>query len=491
LKTQYLQLHFFKSHYLSNRFSKATILKGVKWNTIAQALAAVLQMLQLIALTRLLSPEDWGLMAMAWVVIRLITPLFSGGIGQSIIQQKDLSHLQFSSIFWVQILLGFLAFALIHLSIPLWVNFFEVESISTLLFIGSFSFLIIPPGNTFQAILTRHLAFGKLAGIQVGGILSDIAVSLFLALKGWGAEAIVWGFLTRSIVSTLLSWIFCYKDQPDWSFDLKPIRSMLKFALFETANNLVFSLSTIVDKAILSRFLSSRELGLYFIAWELAMIPVSRINPLLTRIAFPVFSIFQDQPRAINAYFLKMTYLLSIVNFPFLAILALFAQPILKLAFGPEWAEAGTCLSLLSVLGAARAVSNSGSGVLLAKGRSDLNFFWNLTMFLSFVLFLFAGLSINNTIEFAALSQIIAMISISGIWLHFLNRFGGVELVPFFKILVKRVLAISPVILISSLWFLLDISPVLITTGGIISALVLYLFTLLFFEKTAIQKILQ
>jgi O-antigen/teichoic acid export membrane protein len=467
--------------------SRASILQGVKWNSISQILSSLLQLLQVVWLARILPPSEWGLMAMTWVVVRLASPLFLGGIGQAIIQQKDLSREQFSSIFWVQGVLGLFAFAAVNASSPLWVLFFDEPGLSGLLLLASLAFLIMPAGNAFQALLTRRLDFGNLSVIQLVSLAADLAVSLFMAYRGWGAFSMAWGFLVRSAVATLLATWFSRNELPALNFHFASIRLMLRFALFETGNNLVYALSSVIDKALIGRFLSPHELGLYSIAWELAMIPVSRINPLLTRVFFPVFAGAQDQPDKINSWFQKMTQALLLLNFPILTALALYSGPILRVFLGPEWEGAALCLSLLSLLGLGKMLANLGAGALLARGRSDVTMAWNIlaTAGAAISLLLFA-----RSLESAALAQGIAFWALIGVWLYWLEAKGGIRLRPFFEIVLKRAaLCLPPGVAfwISGHFFDPGIWALVAT---FLFVLIIYLLTLVVFDRRLLNNIL-
>lgn len=443
----------------------------------------------MIWLARLLEPAEFGKIAMAWVVIRVAGPIVTGGIGQAVIQKRTLLKEEFASLFWIQCGLGILVFGVVNLTAGAWGTFFDEPEIPALLLICSFSFLAMPIANSLQSLLTRNLDFNSLAVIQICSAIAELTAAVILAYYGWGVFALAWGFLIRTILAACITIWFARRDIPKPYLNIHPVQSMLRFALFETGNNLVNSTSTVIDKAILARFLTPHDLGLYFIAWELAMIPVSRINPLLTRVSFPLFSQFQDNPEKLNGLFLKTTNALILVNLPFLFALGLFSNHILSVAFGPDWSAAGLCLSLLSILGFGKALVNAGAGVLLAKGRSDLNFSWNLLSTSGITLLLLPTMVFFGTIEAAAITQIMVVMGLLGLWLRYLDKFGGVQLSPFFGMLFRRLLACLPFILVIGIWLLLDIPLGIQLVGGTLSASFVYLLTIIFSEKGIIKKI--
>ncbi len=462
---------------------------SLRWNAASSGVSAILQVLQMVWLARLLTPADFGWMAMAWVVVRCAAPFFTGGIGQSIIQQKEISREQFSTLFWIQMALGILTFAGVYLSTPLWVAFFQVPEISALLLICGLSFTFAPAGNTFQALFTRQMRFDKLALIQVSGALADLITSVWLAYSGWGALSVCWGFFARQLLTTIASGWLGKNHAPSLTFQIGQVKPMLKFASFETANNLVYALHGMLDKAILSRFLSAHDLGLYFIAWELAMTPLSKINPVFTKVSFPLFAKLQDQPGKLNHYFMEMTRPLLALNLPVLIGISMLAAPLLIAFFGPQWASAGACLSLLGVLGLEKVLANTGAGVFLAKGRADYNLLWNListgAIFLSIVFFL----NQSPSIESAALAQVLAMGILFSVWLFLLKRVGNIRIPQLLMVLLRRLVLCIPfslALLLSLYWFT---SPLAVLTMGLISALFVYLPTIWLFDRTLITNL--
>ncbi|MBK7409694.1 MAG: oligosaccharide flippase family protein [Saprospirales bacterium] len=275
---------------------KTRAIQSVKWNTLSMGVTTLLQIVQMVWLARLLDPADFGLMAMVWVVLRLTNPLTQGGLSQAIVRNSLLSRIQFSTLFWLQIGIGVILFLIILVGSPLLGLFFRVPGLPYYLVIASFSLLINPFGSTIQAIFTQTLEFKKLAWVQIGGQIAEFTLAVILAYWGAGVLALVWGGLARSVVSTILTWAHGWKDHtPLWTFHWKEIRTFLTFAAFETGSLTINSLSTQIDKAIIGRLLGPHILGLYTIAWELIVLPTGRINPILMRVAYPVFSKIQGK----------------------------------------------------------------------------------------------------------------------------------------------------------------------------------------------------
>ncbi|MBK8490022.1 MAG: oligosaccharide flippase family protein [Saprospirales bacterium] len=301
--------------------------------------------------------------------------------------------------------------------------------------------------------------------------------------------AIAWGFFFRSIVTSIFSWWFGRKDSPSFTVQLLPIRSMLRFGIFEAGNNLVFVMSSIIDKAIIGRYLGAYYLGLYAIAWELAMAPVSRINPLVTRVAYPVFSSVQDQSQKLNAFLQKIIQAVMSINIPILLALGIFSAPILTILFGSQWVAAATCLSILSLLGLGRAINNLGAGVFLAQGRSDLNFAWNLSVTVIIALLLISFFQFFPSLETAAIVQVIAFWSLLGFWFRLLWKKGGISIHPLLKILTRRILVALPFAAVLYLSTFLNMPALQKIIVGFSSSFLIYIVSLIWLDRPLMMEL--
>jgi O-antigen/teichoic acid export membrane protein len=464
-------------------------LHSVRWNTISIGFTTLFQVIQMIWLARLLAPEDFGVMAIVWVVIRLANPVTQGGISQAIIQAPSINQVQLTSVFWLSFITGVLMFlALLLIRRPL-ATFFNSPELTQYLLLAGILFLIAPVGNIFQAAFSRNLEFRKLARVQIAGQLAELLVAIALAYRGAGALSLLWGVVSRYGVTTMLAMGQGWKTYASgWTFQWREIRSLASFAAYEAGSLTINAVNVQIDKVIIGKMLGLHTLGLYIIIWELMIIPVSRINPILMRVAYPVFSRMQNDLQAINRYFTKTIEILSTVNIPALVGLALLAQPFLSVVYGPAWKSAGTALSILTFAGMYKAFSGPGASVLLARGRADILFLWNLiwTLFLGallwFILILFPSL------ESAAWVQVAGALILSGIWFLLLKKYGGIQLKPVLGIAVKQVALILPMaagVFLARQVMENDAGRLVV---GIFAGLLIYAGALLYFRSAELKE---
>ncbi|MEX2395798.1 MAG: oligosaccharide flippase family protein, partial [Balneolales bacterium] len=146
-----------------------------------------------------------------------------------------------------------------------------------------------------------------------------------------------------------------------------------------------------VDYLLIGRFLGADVLGLYMLAYELVLVPLKRINPILTRVAFPVFSQKQQNSPALRTGYVELSKLLGVLVFPFMACMGVLAPLFVPIVFGPGWEQAIPLIQILALTGLIKAMGNPSGSIILALGRADLSFYWNLfTAIFTSVVFWFA-----------------------------------------------------------------------------------------------------
>lgn len=338
-----------------------------------------LQLLQFAVLARLLSPEDFGLMAMMAVVIGYAKSYADMGISKAIIHRQDVAGDQLSSLYWLSILAGFVAFALVWLSTPLVVGFFNEPRLADLMFWMALTFLITPIGQQFRILMQRDLEFDRIAKVEVGSTTTGVAVSILLAVAGHGVYSLIWGQLAvYSIRAALFVWQGLHIWHPRLHFKRRDLDGFVSFGLYRMGERSVNYFSANVDYLIIGRFLGPEILGIYRLAYELVLRPLQSINPVINRVAFPIFAKKQSDDAALRRGYLEVIKALSLVVFPILIGLAVLAPLIVPLIFGDQWIAAVPFVQILALLGMLKAVANPIGTILLAKGRVDIGFKWNV-----------------------------------------------------------------------------------------------------------------
>ncbi len=354
--------------------------RGAKWTGASIAYATFLQFLTTAILARLLSPSDFGLLGMMFVATGLIGRVADAGVSNAIIYHQDATRDELSSLYWLNLLSGIGVFVVILMACPLVVAFFKEPRLSTYLPWIGINFLILPIGQQFGILLRKNLHFDTMTKIGVISQTVSCASSIAMALFGFGIWSLVFRSMIHSLVQALALLYVGIRCEwlPRFYFSLRSIRRYVGFGLFQMGERFVNYLSENVDYLIIGRLLGAEALGFYTLGYSLMKSPLSKINPIITKVAFPAFAKIQyDDKRLRNSYLKMMTYI-STCSFPITAGLFVLAPSFIPVIYGPQWGPAVPILQILCLVGAIYSLGNPISSLLLAKGRADVGFYFNV-----------------------------------------------------------------------------------------------------------------
>jgi O-antigen/teichoic acid export membrane protein len=365
---------------------------GVKWTTTSMVVVTLLQFAQLAVLARLLSKADFGLMAMISVLLAIGLAYADMGLSNALIWRQDATRNQLSSLYWVNILAGLGVFVVTLAFTPLFAALLKQPRLEIYLPWAALVFVLLPWGQEFQVLLQKELRFRILAMIEIAAAAVGTATAIFAALAGLSVFALIAGLLagagTRAAGLSVVGW---KRWRPILRLRFGDLRGYMKFGLYQMGERTLNELTANIDYLLIGRFLGSVALGLYSVAYQLVVFPFQRINPVLTRVAFPVFSLRQDDDEAVSKGFCQLSEMLVFLVFPLLVGLLVTAPVMVPVLFGRKWVGAVPIVQVLSLMAMVKTLANPMGAVLLAKGRADLGFRINgVQVVLTLVVFLVA-----------------------------------------------------------------------------------------------------
>lgn len=359
--------------------------EGGRWTAFSVVAVALIQLAGLVVLARILSPVEFGLIAMMMVFIGLADTFSQFGISTAIIQQPSApSVTQLSTLFWISAALGVCAYLLVLIALPAVVWFFGEPRLAHLMPIMALSFLISPLGAQFGALLRRALRFRPLALIEVGKGLVGTVTAIGGALAGWGVWALVAGYLASVGVGALLLLVIAVRESwlPRFRWSLPDVYPLLSFGGFFSASNLVNYVNSRSDQLLVGVLLGPRELGFYVMAFKLVIQPVMKINSVVTQVAFPILARIGEDRSQMQRWYLKMLNLLTTVNAPVLLGMAAVAPLAVPLLLGQQWLPAVPLVQVLSLYALLRSAGNAGGTLIFAAGEAKRAFVWNAGLLL-------------------------------------------------------------------------------------------------------------
>lgn len=352
--------------------------RGVRWTAVSALLTNLINILQVSIVARILMPADYGLMTMSLVVINLVQAVMEMGVGSALVQKKDPKPSEIGTLLATNVGLGVCGFILIQLLAPVIGWFYKEPALVPLVRLAALNFLILPWGVVYQALLQRRLDFSPIARLEIAGAAGMAATTIVAAKCGLGAYSLIWGATAAAIIRVILLVIAgrsCWKFQ--FSFRRRELDGYLRFGAYQTAERVVNYLTSNMDYIMVGKFCGPVALGVYRIAYELAVTPLIRLNPVLTRVLFPVFARIQDDNQLLRKAYLKVINVVALVTFPFYLTFIIFAPDVVHVLYGGKWDDSVPLLRLLALIGASKSIANPSGSILLAKGLTNVGFWLN------------------------------------------------------------------------------------------------------------------
>jgi O-antigen/teichoic acid export membrane protein len=352
---------------------KIRAVQGVMWVGSTQALKSGIQFVVTIILARLLFPKDFGTLGMAVIFLNMIARFNSLGFSAALIQRKDLTDDHLSTAFWSNLMVGGLLYGLAAGSSPFVAAFFDNPQVQPIMTVVSLSLILGPFGVVHSTLLTRELDFRKNGLIQIGGTVVEGAISITMALTGFGVWSLVWGELVSVLLSSFGKW-FVVDWRPSFRFKLSCFRDLFGFGIYNTGANLVNTGANNVDYFFIGKFLGAGPLGAYTLGFNLATFSFRKITRLIGRVTFPAFSRIQDDDSLMRKMYLKSISYSSLITFPAAAGLFAVAPDMITVVYTSKWQAALLPLQILCIVGLLKSTEIAVSAVYQAKGHPDLFF---------------------------------------------------------------------------------------------------------------------
>jgi PST family polysaccharide transporter len=336
---------------------------------VGQVSKIVLQFGGVIVLARLLSPTDYGLLAMVLSIIGVGEVLRDFGLSSAAIQARQLSRAQRDNLFWINsgigILLAGLAVALAHPISALY-NRPELTPITMVL---ALTFVANGMVTQFRASLLRDLRFGAIAGLDVVALVLGLAAGILGAILGMGYWALVLQQLVQAFV-VLVGAVVLARWVPGLPNRRGSVRPFLRFGWGLAGSNLLNYAANNADSIVIGTQLGASVLGIYNRAFQLLMVPITQLNAPATRVALPVLSRLQEEPARFNAYLIRAQSVLVHVLLIAFAVAFAQAEALIGIALGAQWMETVPIFRILILGGAFYAMGYATYWVFLAYGET-------------------------------------------------------------------------------------------------------------------------
>lgn len=357
----------------------------------AQGFSFFLNVATVAILARLLTPHDFGLVAMVTAVTGLLAMFKDAGLSMATVQQDTVTHEQVSTLFWVNVGLSLVLMLMVAALSPWVAAFYHEPKLQAITLAIAGLFIFDGLAVQHQALLRRQMQFGLLAKIQIISTVVGITAAISAALLGMGYWALLVQLAVTQSVNAGFTWGYA-RWMPG-----RPQRGvgalvMLKFGGYLTGFNFVNYLARNADNVLIGNAWGSSALGLYTKAYSLLLMPLAQINGPITAVAIPALSRLQNDPEQFRAFFIKVLSIICFVTFPVIAWMIVCRREIILLFLGPQWKGAIPIFAVLALSAFFQPIGNISGAIYIALGRTKRMFKWGVMGCSWLVLSIFVGL---------------------------------------------------------------------------------------------------
>lgn len=345
--------------------------RGVGWSFIDNMASSGIAFLVGLVLARLLTPAEYGIMAMIAIFIAVSNSIIDSGFSNALIRKVHINRVDYNTVFLFNLVIAVILYILLFFLSSSISAFFKepilvevIRVIGLVLIINALS--IIP-----RTIYVKKMDFKVQTKVSlIASILSGI-IGISMAFAGWGVWSLVGQQLSRQILNTFYLWYYC-KWRPKWEFSVNSFKELFGFGSKLLLSGLIDTIYKNVYYIIIGRFYSSTQLGQYTRAEQFNSIFSSNLTSIVQRVSYPVLSSIQDEPERLREAYRKIIKSTMLITFACMLGLAAISKSLIIILIGDKWLPAVSFLQIVCFSGMLYPLHAINLNMLQVKGRSDL-----------------------------------------------------------------------------------------------------------------------
>jgi O-antigen/teichoic acid export membrane protein len=405
---------YFEDHRESKDLGRLALRSGIV-SVAMQYGNGALQIVAAIVLARLLAPEDFGLVAIVTVLTSFAPLLIDFGLGDATAQRSKITRSQVSSLFWLSSGIGLAIAVVVAACSPLIAWVYREPRLEAIALYSAVTFVLFGASNQHLALLRRTMQFGTIAKIQIASSFVGTAVSIFMAVCGYGYWALVLRPITSSLCIAAGAWLAC-GWRPGFPLFDDEVKSMVRFGLHVVGFSVTYTVARAADRIGLGLFYRPEEVGYYQNAITLYENSIFSVLAQLHTVGSAALSKLQSNPAALRQKYEAALSALAFFVMPTAAVLSMTAEDVTVLLLGKKWQAAGLLLNIIALRGIFQVIELSQGWLHLSIGRADRWRNWGIVTLVVQVVTLLGGLPFGTTgvaVAGVVTSVLIAIPSIS------------------------------------------------------------------------------
>lgn len=358
---------------------KEKTIGSLKWNTIATILTMIIGILQVAILTHLLDKTDFGLIAIATMVISFTDIFAEMGITAALIHKQNISRDEYSSVYWLNIAMSLILCLITILIAPLVALFYNEPNLILIIRLLALKIVFSAFGKIFQTIKTKKLEFGFISKIRVLTSLVGLIIATLFAFYGYGVLSLVYGQLAQFFFNQGIYAVVGLKQvRVRLHFSFTEVKDVLSIGSFQLGTQLLDFIAARLDVFLIGRFFSMEQLGVYNMAKELIVKPFLIINSITTNVFSAAFARIQSDIDLVITNYKRLIKTVSMVSMPIYAIMFVFADLLVSILYAPSFSDVAVFIRIFALMGICSSLTSQGSAIMIAMGRTDLGLKWTI-----------------------------------------------------------------------------------------------------------------
>jgi len=347
------------------------VTRGIGWNYLSFGIGKTVSLITVSVLAHLLTPVNFGVVALASLAIEYLSVLNDFGLATALIQRREKIDEASNVVFTLNLIVSVSLTLITILLAPLAAIYFREPNLTPILRWLGLTFTINALGSVHKARLQRDMKFGKTLVPELGNNIVKAAVSIGMALAGYGAWSLVYGQIIGLSVSIILLWVMI-PWIPQLSLISHTARQLFRYGISIMADRALNIFGDSFDYFLIGRFFDTAALGIYTLAYKLPELLIITTLNVLGGVFFPAFSTIQNDPAKLRKSFLATTRYVQLLVTPMCLGLIVGADPIIRVAFGDQWLEAIPLMQILCLHTLVLSIGYHVGDIYKAIGRPDI-----------------------------------------------------------------------------------------------------------------------
>ena len=350
---------------------KNKTVKGVGWSFVDNLSSSGISFLVGLVLARLLTPSEYGIMAIITIFIAISTSIVDSGFSNALIRKTDARRVDYNTVFFFNLVVSAVLYVVLYLAAPAISRFFREPLLVDVMRVISWILVINALAIIPRTLFVKDVDFKTQTKVSLAASIISGIVGIWMAFAGMGVWSLVGQQLSRQVLNTLLLWLYC-KWRPVWEFSRQSFRELFGFGSKLLLSGLLDTVFKEIYAFVIGRCYTSAQLGQYTRAAQFNTIFSSNLTSVVQRVSYPVLSSIQDEPERLRGAYRKVIKSTMLITFAFMLGLAAVAKPLIVMLIGEKWLPAVGFLQIICFSGMLYPLHAINLNILQVKGRSDL-----------------------------------------------------------------------------------------------------------------------